>query len=503
MKPVLLTFLLFVLASTHLPPLMAQGSPTTIEHEAVNDVVAEHETVENQPAKPDDDPVEEYSEAIRNIELASGAYDQQLQEPLNALAGALSERGEHAEAVSVYSRLLHVSRVNNGFYEEDQLRIVDRIIANNAAQRDWRALNDNHDYLYWLYKRVYQNDRVKLAEGLNKVHDWKLGMLGIIDQSGTARQLLELEQIADELVAATEQAPGGDHATAAHVLYRRALIHYLYAVAIDESGNTARRLAEHELRYLRTGAVMDIAEQAPLFSNVDTKPLILSHLRKGKSAIEQIVASAAADTEPANAKEAEAMARLYLADWELLMDRRDAALNGYREAYALLLEAGIATEQVDAFFSRPVVIPADRYRGEFPVEELPRPVAMDTDESGVSHLRVDDYLAWTATLPGLAFPRNIQPAYLAPEMNHHVELEFDITLRGKAFKTKDPHLLSVRAANGNTSQVVIVEDAAIGEGRKHQALEEVRLLVFRPRLEGGKPVATERVRMKYFFSAGR
>lgn len=452
--------------------------------------------------------VEEYSESIRDIELSSGAYDRQLIEPLQSLARLMSERGEYAEAVQVYTRLLHLSRINSGFYDEKHLGIVEKIIENNAAQGDWLAVNDNQSYSYWLSQRAYEQDGEKLTTEIHKVLDWKLMFLGLDDQRDKSRQLLELEIIAEHQLAVLEEHYGENHPALAPALYKRALVHYFYAVAIDESGPTGRRLEQKEAPQPAEDGTMSMPPRLPLLSNEETKPIIVSHLHKGKRLIERMAENLRMEAGSLEAKQAEAMARLYLADWELLMDRRKAALDGYKRSYRMLLEAGVDREDVNAFFARPVLIPAEEFHPIFLREPDSASLQTETgarcpevsEVSATSHLQLGDYLAWTKFLPGVGFPSRAKPAYVPLDVEGCVELEFDVGLHGKTFRTKDPRFASARSAEGNSSQISIIGDRDIAAGKRRRALEETELMTFRPRLADGKPVASSKVRMSYFYS---
>lgn len=453
--------------------------------------------------------LDKYRESIRSVELSSGAYDRQLIEPLRSAARLLSERGDYEEAVRAYSRLLHLNRINNGFYHPGHLDIVGKIIENNAARQDWPGLNNNHDYLYWLCQRVHENDPAKLAPRIRQVLQWKVAYLSLNPQSDKSSSLVELEHLSEHLLTTLIDGEA-DYRLLASALYQRALIHYFYAVALDQdrASITALRLLNREAPHLKyqdeqttLGPLHLLLEEDPFFPGAPAgrmphnriKPIIDRHMVEGRRLLERILESAKGQPVEGSRKESEALARVYLADWNLLMGRRGSALAGYQEAYKLMLDAGVDPDRVNAFFSRPAVLP----RAGF----LPALPASGEVASTGTEIALDDYLAWTRALPAVNFPREPVPDYVRLDEREYLELEFDVGLNGKVFETPDSHSMMRSKPRGNTRQIQILDEKSKGDRSRRTALDEVEQLTFRPRLVNGEPVVAEGVRMRYFYSS--
>lgn len=477
MKTALLTSLLFCALSLGVTAVLAAVEPA-----------AAGEKAELQ---------KKYSDAIREIELSSGAYDRRLIEPLRSLASLLNERGEYEAAVQVYGRLLHLNRINNGFYHPGHLQIVRKIIEANTARADWRDLDDNHDYLYWLYQRVYEDDPEHLAAGMGEVLDWKLTFLPLNGQGDKTRALLELEEISEQRLKVLAAAPDAGYPAVASALYQRAMLHYLYVLALDEGDLTGRHLLDREgppPDPQRTAGWVGLRRVAPvarsLFPVNKVRPVIDSHLLKGRRLLERVEKMAELEP-PERRSESRGMARLHSADWYLLMGRKRVAMEAYREAYQLLLDAGIPVERVDAFFARPRVLPQERFSARLPT--------LDELDGGRDETRLDDFRAWSKAVPGVNFPQTNRD-YLSTENGEYVELKLNVGLDGKVFNARDPRFTTIRDARGNTSRVRIVDDGGRGDHSRRRALDRVEQLVFRPRLEQGRPVASKGLRMRYYYS---
>ncbi|MCW8194400.1 hypothetical protein F6455_06345 [Proteobacteria bacterium 005FR1] len=444
---------------------------------------------------------EDYSEAIRDIEIGYGPYDAQLLEPLDSLGRLLTEKGEHEQALGLYHRMLHLNRINQGFYHPSHLPIVEKIIESNAALKDWGQLNESYDYLYWLYQRAHEGDGDKLKEGVARLFGWKLAYLPLINRADRSRQLLELEQIADQQLDLLREEHGEASSALLPALYQRAVLHYAHAVALDENESTGRELLEDEAPHLRhreaalqSHSILGVAQQSSLLTNEEIAPLIRKQLYQGRKLVEQMVVIARSMDESQEGWEARAMTRLYLADWDMLMDRRSAALDGYRRSYRQFEKAGVASEDLATFFGRPVAIPRESYLTEIPAAAK-KIVGAATEDADV--IQLEDFTGWTKALPGLGFPRTAAPGYLTLAEQNAVELEFKVTLDGKDFKTRDPRFVTFHEGEGNIDDVKIVDDEELGDIARRRAREIAEQLIFRPRLVDGEPAATERAQMRF------
>ena len=121
----------------------------------------------------------QHAQLIEDIETESGPYDYRLSEPLQSLAHALKKSGDYEEANKAYSRALHISRVNEGLYNSNQIPIVEDLISVSIATADWEAVNNNYDYLELLYRRVYDEQDSELALGLEKINAWHVDAVNV------------------------------------------------------------------------------------------------------------------------------------------------------------------------------------------------------------------------------------------------------------------------------------------------------------------------------------
>lgn len=456
---------------------------------------AQAELAENGEAQPptlltDEESIrlrQDFERAIQAIEIDAGAFDAQLVEPLGSLSELLSAAGEHEQALRLAMRALHINRINNGFYQPNHLKLVDRIIAGNAALQRWEDLDNNYAYYYWLSQRAFPDEPARQAAALERVFDWKLVHLALQTDADRSREILELEDIADQRVTLMAEAFGEAHPALVPALYQRALVHYLYFKALDENNSTGRRLLEREHRYPSDRRNTSIFGEGSLLTNKQSHPAMTSQLYRGRKLIELIGTITATGDSPAS-QHAHAMALLYRADWELLMGRRGEAVEGYRTAYAAFLEAGVAADRLESYFARPLVLPRDRFLSHLPEPEDDSPDAR----------QLDDYVAWTRVLPGIELPVGVHAGFLELRPDY-LDVRLDLNVDGATFKTRDPRS-SARGGEGegNTEGLEILNQDAVDPEMRRKATQELRLLTFRPRLIHGEAVPAQDLRMRFF-----
>lgn len=91
---------------------------------------------------------------------------------LQAAATQLHERGQLDEALAIYNELFLAVRLKSGLFTEEQLLVLDRLLAVNIDRSDWDSLNQQLSYHEWLSNRLFGNNPVALAQQLqvNSLH---------------------------------------------------------------------------------------------------------------------------------------------------------------------------------------------------------------------------------------------------------------------------------------------------------------------------------------------
>jgi|GEM_PF-6052319 len=116
--------------------------------------------------------VDKQLQLVTELEQQFGPYDIRLKEALRGLAFQSKKAGDLMAASEAYKRALHISRINEGLFNESQLTIVERLIDVDQQMARWEQVNNHYGYLEHLYKKLYQKDDPRLEQGLRKVVAW-------------------------------------------------------------------------------------------------------------------------------------------------------------------------------------------------------------------------------------------------------------------------------------------------------------------------------------------
>ena len=458
---------------------------------------------------------DELLQAIEDIEIASGPFDLSLTEPLEQLADTLMAQGKYSDALQHYARLLHINRINQGLYNEDQFRLIEKVIEGNLALKDWTALNDSQEYYYFLSQRVYADEPEKNLNILNRYINWKLVFAGLDTKDDKSGHFLDLEEYTDLAVEIAEKDPQLSVFDLAGLSYRQALINYYISVPQDSANETGVRLIAagpvppSELAALDANLgtqryIEDLQQNHRVFENKQIYRVVRRRLRETIRGQDEIVEKFKEKAE----FEAEAMATLYSADWELLAGNKAKALEKYQAVYEKLLSLGIEKSRLDQIFSSPMPIPRPKpffTFADFEAEMLNREKLPELEiyevESSSEFDNLGIYYAWSDELPGLSFPKSLDDLNIDLDTENFIDIEFTIAVEDRklASETGVSGVRFTPDGKGNVRDLILLELESSKEKTKREGLDDIDLLMFRPKLVNGEAVET-RARLRYIFA---
>lgn len=126
----------------------------------VLDMTDSEQTIELSTAELDG-----YRDVIKSLEETGGAYALGLSEELLGFGLALQRSGRHTQAVEIFQRGTHITRINQGLYSEQQIPFLKGSINNLAVLQDIRAADDQQDYLIRVQQRA-------LPAGPERISAW-------------------------------------------------------------------------------------------------------------------------------------------------------------------------------------------------------------------------------------------------------------------------------------------------------------------------------------------
>jgi len=280
-----------------------------------------------------------YEQAIMNIEAREGAYASGLSEPLLGLARTLQAQGRHEEAIKLFRRGIHLTRINEGLYCAQQIPLLEGEIASYVAAGDYPQADELQDYLY----RVQQEsltDSDQMAGALIGQAQWQLEAyrqgLGGTESYTRLMNMLELYRMAmqDVIEREGEKSPN--------------LLPPLHGML--------------EAEYLISGYEMDEAppmfgeEGRPNESLLRFKSYRASSYKQG-SAIIAAIADIEGEQGAGNSASL-TQAMVMLGDWRLWNGRTEDAWEAYRAAETELAREDNAKLEEKSIFGEPVPLPA-------------------------------------------------------------------------------------------------------------------------------------------------
>ncbi|MEQ8955696.1 MAG: hypothetical protein RL120_16310, partial [Gammaproteobacteria bacterium] len=99
--------------------------------------------------------IEQRYASIESLQENMGIYHPSLGEAYSDLARFLSENERFEEAAEVYDQALQITRINYGLYSEDQIPIIQSMIANLQLTRDWETVDRYQEFNFHLHQRIF------------------------------------------------------------------------------------------------------------------------------------------------------------------------------------------------------------------------------------------------------------------------------------------------------------------------------------------------------------
>jgi len=428
-----------------------------------------------------DHTISRYTEEVSRLERENGAYNNDLTEELISLGRAYSNAGNHAEALKVYQRALHINRINTGLHNLEQLTILELVIEANTALQNYAKLTDNYAYMLWVYNRNFGGQDPRLLPVYDRIANWHLDAFEKTEFPESLTHLVIAANLFDKALETVKLTKGINDPDMIKPLY--GIVHanfkliepYGYIRDIDMiTGNRAMPvplLPSNFSTNVDNGSMMrnrfiDQNYNRDNLSRVleeeeNTISLIQNSYKSGRGALERIIDIHLKN--PGLPRKSLAYALTHMGDWYQRFSKRDASTRYYQQAYALLTEISAGPEVIQELFGRPVSLDSLNVPHLLEVGMLNALAPQDMSEK--SDLDIEQKMT----------SNNLKDVY-------YVVAEFDVTAYG-----------SIRNLDFIGSNPV--DDIRF----RRMARDRITTTPFRPRMEDGKPIATENVKMYYTF----
>jgi hypothetical protein len=272
-----------------------------------------------------------YTRAIEAIESSGGAYAGELSEPLLSLALTLQSQGRHTQAIALFRRGIHLTRVNEGLYCAQQAPLLQGEIASHLAIQDYAMADERQNYLYRVQTRSIEAGDA-LTDALIQQAQWQYAAYQLGLGAHGYLRLLNMTEF-----------------------YRQALRN---ATAGEEEGETSVKLLAPlqgmlETQYLIAGYVWQESDRPfgeddrPSDALLQFNAYRAQSYRQGNNIIEAI----------ARIQRNVAQTQVMLGDWRLWNGRTKSAWQAYQKAEAELAGEDDAQVQLQKVFGQPIALP--------------------------------------------------------------------------------------------------------------------------------------------------
>lgn len=436
---------------------------------------------------------------VENRQYSLGAYNQELLTSLNSLTEALISADAWQEAVAAVEQQIQIVRINEGLYTETQIPLIAQQLSILAAQKDWGTISDRMTYMLLLLERAQNMPVETRLSHLKQMRDWSRLLLTQGPRHQEHLYLLQLQAL-EESALELASSRALDTETLQALIYDRATAELYIALGIVGTSETSRLLISRtegtESAFLRRGQpLVSVSDIESVYGARTTTVIERSH-RMVMSRHQQLISSLAdpdgnnpeqalLEMETSNPEQA-AMIKLYLGDsvllrqqYELKVGRHSGPSRGsssagsavryYEEAWALLQKAGYSTEQLNTYFSCPLLLPLDQFSRTLDLTSAEKPCSSNADKV----ITVQDTAVVRDGVPGLRYENMEDLGLMTAAAGVKATLQFSIGMNGQTERIK------IQAAEPeNTSSRI----------RGKQALETLQ---FRPALRDGRPVRTD------------
>ncbi len=422
--------------------------------------------------------------ALAELESRNGPFDPSLIEPLQAMIRLLEEQSEYERITELQERQLALMRTNLGLESPRLIPLLREMALTRIAAGDTEAVADQLQLIRHLSSVA--EDPEALLRSLDSLAYWYLSAGAGDTSRRRADSFFEARELIEEAEDAARELYGEDDPAVVPWLYLGAMnLYQLVALLNSEdgmSGPILRELVRHDGASHLRGSARGVTIN-PLWSDsftpvVERGELVGElYLRQGMGKVTDM-----ADIfEAAGNLEAQAMALIYRADFQILLGR-GTAFGQYREAAELLREAGVPEGRIAAFFSRPQLLPVPRFHATLEEaiawREARLPVSRPAESAGSDALYLPPFEAWDESAPSVREPFSDNAFWEFEPNRHRIDVELNIGSRGRV------------------SAVEIIAADPDDRRSRRLAREAVRDLRFRPVIEDGRGQRLRDARMR-------
>ncbi|PCH61818.1 MAG: hypothetical protein COC19_04100 [SAR86 cluster bacterium] len=419
-----------------------------------------------------------YSSQLSDLESLHGQYHPSLLEPLSGLVEVAQAMQNHDRVSNVLRRQLLIVRAVQGLQHIDQIPLIEALIDSQIRLGNWQEVGDHFEHLRLLKAADADND--DQLQAIDDLLRWNLARVYLENSTNRERYIVKADDLSKQLVDLAEDKYGKHSPALIPWLYEQALQQYRLAeLWVSENSLSAaslERLSQSNIRH-RSNNSFYLNTNMVNRSLLSRDPVAVNILRRGLNTMKRIHNL----LESTGDRQAQAMALIYQGDFQLLMGF-GSAQRSYREAWQLLIEAGIDKQRISLFFSHPVKLPVESffYNLEQASTFQRRHNAYSANTENIEYL--GEFTAWHKSIGSVRQP--LVPAQMTDLDLHYQSVDVSFAI----------------SRNGKTSSLKLIdapEQNIAPAGLRRNARQAVRKMLFRPHLVDGRSTKVEDVRISY------
>ena len=407
---------------------------------------------------------------LYDLETQGDHLNPALAEPLAQMADRHMQLGQYPEAHAAIDRAVQVTRINEGLYTASQVPLLKMKMENLFRWGNWAPARDQLEHVYWLFRtRMEVNNG--LVDDFMDLSDLHLRAVAGDSAEYQTWHLRRAEGANRWAILVGEAIWGETDQRLPSMYYNLAKQYHIQAAAIQGGGRVA-----YELRQVTPGANV-------MRDRLDARRFYYFSGLRALKRIRQIYANSESPD-----LEGQAMANLYLADWQVLFGRNEEALESYQLAYAQLTEAQVDGDNLASFFSKPTLVPEPDFYPQLGQALAARSarhepqLALSLAPASETETETLFFMEWSPAFPFVRPPFQLD-AKLPPESNFAL---FSFNLAGISDISR---WLNDRRkqAFASVQQARLVQPRLNSPDQEELLLQRLQSLRFRPRLVEGVP----------------
>ena len=281
-----------------------------------------------------------YQFYITDLESRFGAYAPGLSEQLLGLGSVYQEQGLFQEAIKVFKRAVHLSRINNGLHSAEQIPILQNMISALVSSGEYEKADERQYYLYRIQRHLYQANEPLMSKAMMDRADWERQAYYLSVGETAFSRLLAMWELYRRVLSNIAETEGSYSIQLLKPLNGLLQTQYLIARyngeapgGIQVGGGSPENTAEQNRftmvrlsNYKQGQAVIAAIREVHLFNESEDSPLAAESL-------------------------------MDLGDWRQYHGKRDAAAEAYLQAWDEMATLENGEEMVAKYFGTPEMLP--------------------------------------------------------------------------------------------------------------------------------------------------